>query len=66
MAQLNLKLLQVGEPVLRQQARTLSAQEIRSPKIQRLIESMRETMRAPRPALVWRLRKSGESATGGH
>jgi peptide deformylase len=46
MAQFNLKLLQVGEPVLRQQARTLSAQEIRSPEIQQLIESMRETMRA--------------------
>jgi len=46
MAQFNLKLLQVGEPVLRQQARTLSAQEICSPEIQQLIESMRETMRA--------------------
>ncbi|MEE4376530.1 MAG: peptide deformylase [Candidatus Competibacteraceae bacterium] len=46
MAQFNLKLLQVGEPVLRQQARTLSAQEIRSPEIQQLIESIRETMRA--------------------
>jgi len=43
---MNLKLLQVGEPVLRQQARSLSASEIHSPEIQRLIEWMRETMRA--------------------
>ena len=37
---------QVGEPVLRQQARPLSAEEILSTPIQRLIERMRDTMRA--------------------
>ncbi|HWR21503.1 MAG TPA: peptide deformylase [Verrucomicrobiae bacterium] len=40
-----LKIFQVGEPVLRQQARPLSTEEIKSDKIQQLIESMRETMR---------------------
>jgi peptide deformylase len=35
----------VGEPVLRQQARPLSSEEILSDEIQRLIESMKETMR---------------------
>ncbi len=39
-------ILQVGEPVLRQIARPLSVEEITSPRIQRLIEAMRETMRA--------------------
>jgi len=38
-------ILQVGAPVLRQRARPLSLEEIRSESIQRLIESMRETMR---------------------
>lgn len=37
---------QVGEPVLRQQARLLTVEEIRSAPIQRLIEQMRDTMRA--------------------
>jgi peptide deformylase len=36
---------QVGEPVLRQRARALTVEEIRSDPIQRLIEHMRETMR---------------------
>lgn len=40
-----LKIFQVGEPVLRQQARPLSTEEIKSDKIQQLIESMRDTMR---------------------
>jgi peptide deformylase len=39
-----LKILQSGEPVLRTPARPLSAEEIRSPEISRLIEWMRETM----------------------
>ena len=36
---------QVGEPVLRQRARPLTVEEIRSAPIQRLIEQMRDTMR---------------------
>lgn len=36
---------QVGEPVLRQRARPLTPEEIRSAPIQRLIEQMRDTMR---------------------
>jgi peptide deformylase len=36
---------QVGEPVLRQRARALTVDEIRSDPIQRLIEHMRDTMR---------------------
>jgi peptide deformylase len=36
---------QVGEPVLRQRARALAVEEIRSDPIQRLIEHMRDTMR---------------------
>lgn len=39
-----LKIVQVGNPVLRQPALPLSADEIQSPDIQRLIEAMRETM----------------------
>ncbi len=42
---LKLKLWQVGEAVLRQNARPLTADEILSNRIQDLIESMRETMR---------------------
>lgn len=38
-------ILQVGAPVLRQRARPLSLEEIRSESIQRLIEIMREMMR---------------------
>lgn len=40
-----LKIFQAGEPVLRQQARPLSTEEITSDRIQQLIELMRETMR---------------------
>jgi peptide deformylase len=40
-----LKIHQVGEPVLRQEARPLSRDEILSEKQQSLIEWMRETMR---------------------
>ena len=39
-----LEIVQVGNPVLRQQARPLSAAEILSKEIQKLIESMRKTM----------------------
>lgn len=39
-----IKIVQLGHPVLRQQARSLSVEEIRSPSIQQLIEWMRETM----------------------
>ena len=40
-----LKLRQAGEAVLRQPARLLSVDEIRSPEIQRLIAAMRDTLR---------------------
>ena len=40
-----LKILQTGEPVLRQAARPLSAEEIVHPAIQELIAHMRDTMR---------------------
>lgn len=40
-----LKILQVGNPVLRQKAQALSEAEIRGSEIQRLIDSMLETMR---------------------
>jgi peptide deformylase len=43
---MKMRIVQVGEPVLRQTARTLSAEEIRTPEIQQLIEVMRDTMRA--------------------
>ena len=39
-----LKIRQVGEPVLRRKSRPLTQEEIRSARIQYLIESMRETM----------------------
>jgi peptide deformylase len=39
-----LPIVHAGEPVLRQQARALSPQEIRSKEIQKLIEHMRQTM----------------------
>lgn len=42
---MRLKLLQVGDPVLRQTARSLTASEIRSASIQQLINFMQETMR---------------------
>ena len=41
---MRLKIVQAGEPVLRQVARPLSVDEILSPDIQRLIQDMRETM----------------------
>ncbi|NTX08216.1 peptide deformylase [Myxococcus sp. CA040A] len=40
-----LKIVQAGEPVLRQKARDLTPEEIGSPEIQRLIVLMRDTMR---------------------
>jgi peptide deformylase len=39
------KIVQTGDPVLRQQSRLLTREEIASPQIQELIELMRETMR---------------------
>jgi peptide deformylase len=43
-AKMRLKIVQVGEQVLRERARPLSPEEIRSESIQLLIELMRETM----------------------
>jgi len=40
------EIVQTGDPVLRQVARTMSVEEIRSPETQQLIAEMRETMRA--------------------
>jgi len=40
-----LKIVQTGDPVLRQKARALSKKEILSPAVQQLVELMRETMR---------------------
>jgi peptide deformylase len=42
---MKLKIVQAGEPVLRERGRELTTEEIRSPQIQELIELMRETMR---------------------
>ena len=42
---MKLKIVQTGDPVLRRQARLLTREEISSPRIQELIELMRETMR---------------------
>jgi peptide deformylase len=42
---MELKILQVGWPVLRQQARPLTVEEIHSADVKRLIEQMRDTMR---------------------
>jgi len=42
---MRLKIVQVGEPILRVQARQLTREEIISDEIQRLIRDMRETMR---------------------
>lgn len=42
---MRLKIVQTGEPVLRQRARPLSREELRSAEISQLIEWMRETMR---------------------
>jgi len=42
---MRLKIVAAGEPVLRERARALTAEEILSPSIQGLIEMMRETVR---------------------
>jgi peptide deformylase len=42
---MRLKILQVGEPVLRTLSQELSREQILSPEIQNLIEYMRETVR---------------------
>lgn len=42
---MRLKIVQAGEEVLRQRARALTRDEILSPRIQELIEHMRDTMR---------------------
>jgi peptide deformylase len=42
---MKLKIVQAGDPVLRKRGRELSKEEIRSPRIQELIELMREAMR---------------------
>src|SRR4051812_10917459 len=41
-----LEIVQVGDPVLRQAARPLTVEELASEGIQKLIEDMRDTMRA--------------------
>jgi peptide deformylase len=41
---MRLEIVQVGDPVLRHQARPLTREEIRAPEVQQLIELMRETM----------------------
>jgi len=41
-----LEIVQVGDPVLRQVARPLTVEELASERIQKLIEDMRDTMRA--------------------
>jgi peptide deformylase len=43
---MKLKIVQAGDPILRKQSRPLTREEIISPSIQQLIESMRDTMRA--------------------
>jgi peptide deformylase len=43
---MQLNIVQVGEPVLRQRARPLSPEEIRSDAVRKLIEDMRETLYA--------------------
>ena len=42
---MKLKIVQAGDPILRRQSRALSKEEISSPSIQQLIESMRDAMR---------------------
>lgn len=41
-----LEIVQVGDPVLRRQARPLTVEELASPRLQQLIGDMRDTMRA--------------------
>src|ERR671915_119099 len=43
---MTLEIVQTGDPVLRKVARPMTVDEIRSPSTQRLIEEMRDTMRA--------------------
>lgn len=43
---MSLKIVQAGDPVLRRRARSLPLEEIRTLEIERLIEEMRDTMRA--------------------
>jgi peptide deformylase len=45
LAGIKLKIVQVGEPVLRQKARALTVEALRNPEIKGLVECMRETMR---------------------
>lgn len=48
-----LKILEIGDPILRQKARELSVEEILSPAIQQLIVDMKETMhKAPGTGLA--------------
>lgn len=42
---MRLEIVQAGDPVLRQRARSLTPEEIVGPEVQRLIELMRKTMR---------------------
>jgi peptide deformylase len=56
-----LKIVQAGDPILRQVARPLSAEEIVSAETQRLIELMRETMRDA-PGVGLAAPQIGESA----
>src|SRR5262249_49897751 len=44
-ASVRLKIVQTGEPVLREATRPLSSEEITTSEIQRLIEAMKDTMR---------------------
>ena len=41
---MKLKIVQAGDPVLRERSRELTKDEIKSPEVQRLIELMRDTM----------------------
>ena len=43
---MTLPIRMVGDPVLRERAREVTAEELRSPAIQQLIDDMIETMRA--------------------
>lgn len=60
---MRLKIMQTGEPVLREEARLLTPQEVLSEETQRLIREMRDTMRdapgvglaAPQVGLPWQL-----------
>jgi peptide deformylase len=47
---MNLRIAQLGQPVLRQRAVEITPEEIRSPEFQRLVDDMRETMREAKGA----------------